>query len=310
MSSRYVCAAAMQKREDAMRTFDYKKIDAFTAGNSVGNPAACIYLEPGQSMTDAEMQEIAKQHKGFVTEVVYCAPMPGEEFSLAYYSSECEVDFCGHGTVACMYGLLEDTPALHGNKEITIHTNKKGSLTVFNDFAASGTVSIMAPQPRHIGSTTAREEIAESLSLRTGHLSPSLPVDVIDAGLRTLIVPLASLRDAVSIFPNEQTLKQFCEKNEVDIVLIHTLETAAPQNKAHTRVFAPKFGYLEDPATGSGNSAFGYYMLKNGIWDGAPVTIEQGGEDRVFNSVRLSTRENRVLFGGRATTRIQGRFFL
>ncbi len=45
------------------------------------------------------------------------------------------------------------------------------------------------------------------------------------------------------------------------------------QNIAHTRVFAPKFGYLEDPATGSGNSAFGYYMLKNALWDGTPATI-------------------------------------
>ncbi len=293
-----------------MRTFNYKKIDAFTAGNSAGNPAACIYLEPGQSMTDEEMQEIAKQHKGFVTEVVYCAPLPGSEFSLAYYSSECEVDFCGHGTVACMYGLLEDTPALHETKEITIHTNKKGTLAVFNDFAASGTASIMAPQPCYIGSPTEPAEIAENLSLCPGHLSPSLPVDVIDAGLRTLIVPLAALNDAVGIFPNERTLKQFCEKNEIDIILVYTLETAAPKNKAHTRVFAPRFGYLEDPATGSGNSAFGYYMLKNRIWDGAPVTIEQGGADRVFNSVRLSTKENRVLFGGKATTRIQGRFFL
>ncbi len=261
-------------------------------------------------MTDAEMQEIAKQHKGFVTEVVYCAPLPGSEFSIAYYSSECEVDFCGHGTVACMYGLLEEMPALREKKEITIHTNKKGGLTVFNDFAGSGSVSIMAPQPRYIGSTTAPEAIAEHLSLTPAHLSPSLPVDMIDAGLRTLIVPLAALSDAISVFPDEQTLRQFCEKTETDIILIYTLETAAPENKAHTRVFAPKFGYLEDPATGSGNSAFGYYMLKNNIWDGASVTLEQGGADRVFNSVHLSVRGNRVLFGGKATTRIHGCYFL
>ena len=300
----------MRKESHAMRTFDYKKIDAFTAEGSTGNPAACIYLEPGQSMTEAEMQEIAKQHKGFVTEVVYCAPLPGSEFSLAYYSSECEVDFCGHGTVACMCGLLEKMPALREKKEITIRTNKKGKLTVFNDFTESGAVSIMAPQPRYIVSTTAPEEIAENLSLAAARLSPSLPVDMIDAGLRTLIVPLAVLGDAVKVFPDEHTLKRFCEKNEIDIILIFTLETANPRNKAHTRVFAPKFGYLEDPATGSGNSAFGYYMLKNNIWDGAPVMVEQGGADRIFNSVRLSVRDNRVLFGGKATTRIQGRYFL
>jgi predicted PhzF superfamily epimerase YddE/YHI9 len=34
-----------------------------------------------------------------------------------------------------------------------------------------------------------------------------------------------------------------------------TTETADGGNRYRTRVFAPTFGYLEDPATGSGNSA-------------------------------------------------------
>jgi Predicted epimerase, PhzC/PhzF homolog len=69
-------------------------------------------------------------------------------------------------------------------------------------------------------------------------------------------------------------------------------------------------GYLEDPATGSGNSAFGYYMLKNKIWDGAYTTIEQGGADRIFNAVNLNYVDNKILFGGRATVRIKGVYYL
>ena len=75
-----------------------------------------------------------------------------------------------------------------------------------------------------------------------------------------------------------------------------------------TRVFAPRFGYLEDPATGSGNSAFGHYMLKNGMWDGETVSIEQNGEKTAFNVVKLKERSGKVLFGGRAATKIEGRY--
>ncbi len=293
-----------------MRALQYRKIDAFTSGDSLGNPAACVYLEKGETLSHAEMQSIARRHKGFVSEVVYCSPESRNEFNLAYYSSECEVDFCGHGTIACMYGLIKETPGLAAQKEITIHARKKGVLRVYNEIAARDAVYVGAPSPNHIGTGLERREVAERLALSEKQLSTAHPLDLIDAGLRTLIVPIAALSDEIGVFPDERTLKAFCEQNGIDIILIFSLDVQDKQNFAHTRVFAPKFGYLEDPATGSGNSAFGYYLLKNKLWDGTPATIEQGGEDREFNSVRLSTIGERVMFGGSAATRISGVYYL
>jgi len=293
-----------------MKTFEYRKIDAFTSENSLGNSAACIYLQEGENLTEDEMLDIAKQHKGFVSEVIYCTPKSVNTFGLIYFSSECEVDFCGHGTIACMYSLIAENPNLISQKEISIVTNKKGALTVFNEIATQNAVYITAPNPQYIGSKLLINELADNLSLHQNQISTLHPIDLIDAGLRTLIVPLVNLDDEISVFPNEQRLKDFCLNNGIDIILIYTLETDNPQNMAHTRVFAPKFGYLEDPATGSGNSAFGYYMLKNGIWDGKPITIEQGGKDRIFNTVNLAYRNHQMLFGGKATTRIKGVYYV
>lgn len=75
-----------------------------------------------------------------------------------------------------------------------------------------------------------------------------------------------------------------------------------------TRVFAPKFGYLEDPATGSGNSAFAYYMLQYDLWDRRDILIEQGGYNQIYNGVRISYCDGSVLFGGSATIRICGKY--
>jgi len=288
-----------------MQTYRYAKIDAFTADGSLGNPAACLYLEDGQLLSEQEMLEIAKQHKGFVSEVVYCMSGP-DRIDLTYYSSECEVDFCGHGTIACLYKLIQSTPALLGRKEIPISTHKKGALTVYNHIPENDTVLISAPAPQWIGTRLGGGAVAGALGLPAHAIHETLPVDCIDAGLRTLIVPLADLATEVSVFPNERTLKLFCEANGIDILLIFTMETQRPDSIAHTRVFAPKFGYLEDPATGSGNSAFGYYMLKNSLWNGTDCRLEQGGSDRVYNAVHLSAPDGGVLFGGSATVRIDG----
>ncbi len=125
---------------DAKNKFVYRKLDAFTSGQSKGNPAACLFLDKDQQLTEEEMLSIAKDHKGFVSEVVYCSPLTDNGYRLRYYSSECEVEFCGHGTIACMYNLVKSNKELQQVKEVTIKTNKGDLELVLYKKAAPGTV--------------------------------------------------------------------------------------------------------------------------------------------------------------------------
>jgi len=290
-----------------MGIYKYQKVDAFTSNTSTGNPAACIFLNEKQTLSEEAMLEIAQQHKGFVSEVIYCSRHDG--IFLTYYSSEGEVSFCGHGTIACMYNLVKNTASLFECSEIPIHTNKKGQLTVYNRISEQDAVFISAPKPNYLSTCLKPVDIVAPLSLCDEDIGRELPIEIIDAGLRTLIVPLNSIQKSISIYPNESYLKEFCLQNNIDIILIFSMNAVDKSNIAHTRVFAPKFGYLEDPATGSGNSAFGYYMLKHDLWDGSLCSIEQGGNNRVFNIIKLHFQDNILLFGGKATTRIDGVYY-
>ncbi len=292
-----------------MREYAYKKIDAFTSGQSLGNPAACLYLEQGQQLSPEEMLAVAAAHKGFVSEVVYCESRPSGLF-LTYYSSECEVAFCGHGTIACMYSLIKSTPSLLCQKEILVQTHQAGELTVYNHIPEQDAVFITAPQPEYLHTSVTKDMVAEKLGLKTDELLTDLPVELVSVGLKALIVPVASLSREVSLLPSLEVLKAFCVDNGIDTILPFSLETERNESIAHTRVFPPKFGYLEDPATGSGNSAFGYYMRKHGLWKGDSIAIEQGGTGIEYNTVRLMTLNDRVLFGGSATERISGVYYL
>lgn len=284
----------------------YQKIDAFTASGSAGNPAACLYLGPGQHLDDDRMLAIAREHRGFVSEVVYATTEHDGAVGLSFWSSECEVDFCGHGTIACLYALIRDTPALLAQDEVLLRTRRKGDLTLRNRIREDDAVFITAPAPVRFGTAPGPDAVAAALGLEVAALDGALPIEVIDAGLRTLLVPLRELATEVAVRPDEPGLRAFCLAHDVDIVLAFCLEVATPGRLAHTRVFAPRFGYLEDPATGSGTSALGYYLLDRGLWDGAPGRVEQGGADRVFNEVHLRAPGGVVEFGGRATVRIDG----
>ena len=288
-----------------MKQYRYIKSNAFTSGASLGNPAAALIAED-ECLTPEQMQQIAAEHKGFVMETVFCSPSETAECKLTYYSSECEVDFCGHGTIATMYSIIKDDATLRAKKVLAVETNKKGMVSVYNEIDTEDAVYIEAPSPIEHSMIFSIDEIEGILTLRKGSINRERIIRIIDAGLRTLIVPITQFEDEVSVYPDEAALKVFCEGNDIDNILIYSLQVADAANFAHTRVFAPKYGYLEDPATGSGNSAFANYLLFEKMWDGSPITIEQGGNDRIFNAVKLKTLNGKVLFGGRATIKIQG----
>lgn len=292
-----------------MRRFTYKKINAFSTGESGGNPAACLYLNNDQTLSDAEMLSIAKEHQGFVSEVVYCTQLNETSFGLRYYSSECEVEFCGHGTIACVYELIKCNPELKRLPEISIVT-RKGKLKVYNELDKLDAVFITAPDPEFLQVPVDIGTIAFHLDITPQQINTDLPVNLIDAGLRTLIVPIRGNKDVLGISPNQSELKDFCSSNGIDIILVFTFDVTDTDNKVRTRVFAPRFGYLEDPATGSGNSALGYYMLTHHLWDGTPAAIEQNNQTVNFNVIKIKTAGHQVLFGGSAVTKIEGYYII
>ena len=303
----YLCSVKTLNRK--MKRYRYIKSNAFTTGASLGNPAACVFMGE-ETLSPEQMQAVAREHKGFVMEVVFCSQSDVADCKLTYYSSECEVDFCGHGTIATMYSMIKDNPVLRSKSVVKVETNRKGIVEVFNAIDTEDAVYITAPDPIEHPVNLTVEAIGEALGLKHGAIRQDLPIRIIDAGLRTLIVPITDLETEISVFPDEQELKIFCEGNDIDIILIFSKQTADTDAFAHTRVFAPKFGYLEDPATGSGNSAFANYLLSENLWNGAPITIEQGGNDRIFNSVKVKYSDGQVLFGGKSTIRIEGDYLI
>ncbi len=287
-----------------MKEVRYQKIDAFSDGIAEGNPAGVVVLEKDQELTPEEMQAIARDQKGIVSEVVFCSPKGPGRFSLRYYSSECEVDFCGHGSIACMYSLLRAGPRPSAQGVVMIET-RRGTLPVIDDIDESDAVYISSPDPQRLPTTMTAKEVASALDIPKDHLDGGM--EIINAGLRTLLVPLRGLDEVLRALPDMGVLERFCRDRGVDIVLIFSRETSLPSSGYRTRVFAPKYGYLEDPATGSGNSAFGHYLLDHGMWDGSMLQIEQGPSLDAPNIVRLKAsgpaEGRRVLFGGNAITR-------
>jgi PhzF family phenazine biosynthesis protein len=279
---------------------------------TVSPPAGYIWLDADNDISELEMLQIARELKGFLNEVGFIFRSGERRFDLKYYSAEREVDFCGHATIAIMYDLIKNDKDLIKYDVVKIRTNK-GELEVENRIRDEDSVFIMSPLPEEKTGIPTFDTISFNLKISAKDLDLSWPVRIINAGLNTLIVPIRTLECILNISADFNRLKEFCFTAEVDIIEVFTNEVADKTNDYRTRVFAPTFGYMEDPATGSGNSAFGYYLLNLNKWKKETVVIEQNGLINNYNIIKLRKKRDennheRVLFGGGAITRISGEY--
>jgi PhzF family phenazine biosynthesis protein len=210
-----------------------------------------------------------------------------------------------------MYDYISNHPDLMKKDIIRIRV-KDELLDVYNKISKQDCVYITAPSPSYKSVNLNNKEIAAALNIKPENIDNRFEVALINSGLNTLIAPITELGTCLSMLPDQNTLRNFCLNNDLDIILVFTNDVADRQNNFRTRVFAPKFGYLEDPATGSGNSAFGYYLLKRNLWNGNNIRIEQNANRDYPNIVQLDTVKNddktRVIFGGAALTKIDGTY--
>ena len=118
------------------------------------------------------MQIIARELKGFVNEVVYLFPEE-KYFFLKYYSAECEVDFCGHGTIGIMYDLIGSRSDLLNQGIIKIRV-QNSYLNVYNKIKESDFIFITAPSPAYNELKLKKEVIAQALNIRADDINNDL----------------------------------------------------------------------------------------------------------------------------------------
>jgi trans-2,3-dihydro-3-hydroxyanthranilate isomerase len=111
-----------------------------------------------------------------------------------------------------------------------------------------------------------RARIAEALMLRHDDLDPDLPIEAVSTGLPFIIIPIKSL-EAIS---RAAVVMPKWDKAFGKLPSFHAFLTCREGSEEgvhlHNRLFAPRIGVLEDPATGSGFGCLVAYLLKHNVY--------------------------------------------
>lgn len=255
-------------------------LDVFTDRPLAGNPLAVVL--DGSGLESAQMQAIAREFNLSETTFVLEPRDPVNTAALRIFTPTRELPFAGHPTIgsAVMIAVTR-APEMLGRGDLQIvleeqagavrcRVRRKG-----NAYLASFGLPAL---PFTVPGAPGAAEAATALGL--------LPSDIgfdrhrisrYSCGTPYTFVPVAGLATIAGAAPD---LPRFPPVFGEMGVFLYTRETASPENMVHARMFAPRFGIPEDPATGSAAAAFaGVAQEFEAPEDGVhTITIEQGFE--------------------------------
>lgn len=306
-----------------MRQIKIKQVDVFAQAPFSGSPVAII--PDADNLSTEEMQNIAKET--FLPRTAFITRGPDSLDKKArsqarFFTPVREIDTSERLGIAIFHILAEEAKLfLTEPVTNTILETNEGPRAVEFHLEEGKTKKIMVEQkpPQHISIDSQQDEIAQALGLSGDEIeSAKRPIEIVDVGLRHLIVPVKGINSIKKAAPNLRLLSQLLDSSGVSSVHLFTLEASSPMSMASARSFSPWLGTIEDPAVGNGNGALGAYLIKNKVIRGnSPITmlLEQGHAvnrpSEITVEVLFSLEQvNQIRVGGLATTVREGEIII
>ncbi len=256
-----------------MNKLAYFLVDVFTSQPFGGNPLAVF--PDAASLPDAAMQAIANELNLSETTFIHPPSNPDSDATVRIFTPRRELPMAGHPTLGTAFVLQNEN----------LCTPKRPGRYVFDEGIGPVSVKIpIAPDPRQpitmhqqppqFFETLDRANIAACLSLSTDDLHGDLPVQIVSSGVPFIIVPIPSTDALAKASLNYDRFTRTNPEARSHEFLLYS--PTSQSDRIQCRMFAPRFGILEDPATGSGQGPIAGYRHRYEGWSGSPCTTLQG----------------------------------
>mgnify|MGYP001565215129 CR=1 FL=1 len=265
------------------RSLKFYQADVFTSQPFGGNPVAVFPDADG--LADNELQQIAREMNLSETVFVFPPTDPAAVARLRIFTPTQEIPFAGHPVLGTFY-VLAQLGRIATQEQVT-HVTQECNIGLFSvelhvEQSRVARVVMSQPKPEFLDPIDDVYLVGGARGLPKHVIADrKWPLQVVSTGLPVLIVPVRTLTAVRSISPDASAIINVCERFGANGIMVFTTVTVESFASVHARMFAPKIGILEDPATGSAGGALGAYLVQNGVVEVGPRTdilIEQGYE--------------------------------
>jgi trans-2,3-dihydro-3-hydroxyanthranilate isomerase len=279
-----------------MRSFRYVICDVFTDAPLTGNQLA-VFTD-ARDLDEPTMQALAREMNFSETVFVLPATSENADVRIRIFTPSRELPFAGHPTLGSAFVLGGPLSKVvirleTGAGVIPVELEREGPRIVF------GLMEQPIPTFEPVGDPA-------PILAALGVSASGLPVERYDLGPGHVYVELGSPEEVAALEPDVAALARATQDGANCF--------ARDGDGWKTRMFAPNYGVVEDPATGSAAGPLAVHLARHGrIGFGERIRILQGAElnrpSTLFAEAHGSADDvERVLVGGSAVTVARGQF--
>ncbi len=258
-----------------MRSLPYFLLDVFTNEPFGGNPLAVF--PDADDVPDELMQKIANELNLSETTFIQKARAEGSDCTVRIFTPQSEIPMAGHPTIGTAYAVLANRLLDPGQPTHLIFDEGVGPVRVdFEHCEDKPCKLVMHQRPPQFFEPLDHALVANALSLNEYDLEPNLPVQIVSCGFPFILAPARSLDAVRRAKVRLDLLESKLGHLESQELLVFTQETVNRESDIHCRMFAPRLGVPEDPATGGAHGPLGSYLVRHGLSDGKHIVSEQG----------------------------------
>ena len=265
----------------------YFTLDVFTTRRFTGNPLAVVLESSG--LEAAAMQAIAREFNLPETVFVYPPDDAKHRARVRIFTPGRELPFAGHPTVGTAV-LLAHLDGGDTTRDVVLAEQVGPVGCSVRLHGGGGSASFDIPKlPERLGPVPDLGKLAAALGLAPADLGcDGYRAERWTAGNAFTFVPVKGLDAVARARPDMGRWSEAFGPNDPQAAYVFCREVVQAGHAFHARMFAPGFGVMEDPATGSAAAAFAG-PLTAGHRDGKHAfTIEQGYEMGRPSQIHLS----------------------
>jgi trans-2,3-dihydro-3-hydroxyanthranilate isomerase len=246
----------------------YLHYDVFTSEPLVGNQLA-VFTD-ARGLDSVAMQRLAREMNFSESTFILPAEQAGTDIRMRIFTPTYEMPMAGHPTIGSTFALAQTGVIRPGSSRFVFGLNI-GPVPVDLEWRgdALGFAWMTQSTPTFGKTIDDRAGAAATLGLQADDLAENLPVQEVSCGVPYLLVPLRDRQAVDRAVSDTAAFRRFMTAAALDAaIFLFSLEPRGVAETVYSRMFAPDFGIIEDPATGSAAGPLGCYLVRHGLVDG------------------------------------------
>lgn len=262
----------------------FLQYDVFTGEPLTGNQLA-VFLD-ARGLAADRMQALAREMNFPESTFILPPETPGTDVRMRIFTPATELPMAGHPTIGSTFALAH-TGVIRPGASRFVFGLGIGPIPVDLEWEGSRLRFAWMTQlnptfgPALLGpSLEPRDAVARAIGLDAGDLTADLPVQEVSCGVPFLIVPIRSQEAVDRALSDASAFRRLTASTGIDLpIFFFAISPPGSPETVYSRMFAPEFGIMEDPATGSASGPLGCYLVRHRLvsGDAAPRIISRQG---------------------------------